>query len=153
MPRERLGPDSKLNVLEDIFRRTVSVEASLDDIPEPTPCTGCGNPTFKAFVDYEWDWRSCNNREGEVSVIFGKRLPGYCCGGCATEYYDARLSDLFLEQVAEALSEMGDDFLKEELRRDSADPRTHTAFPPIPPQAKERLRRLSAALTLEDPES
>lgn len=136
MPKERLGSEPKVNVLEDIFRRTVSVEASLDDIPEPTSCIGCGNPTRKAFVDYEWDWKS---RDGRVRVTFAKRLPGYQCGNCEVEYYDARLSDLFLEQVAEALSKMGDDSLKEELRRDSAGPSTHTAFSEIPPQVKERL--------------
>lgn len=147
--KERLGPKSKLNILdilENIFEQTVSVEAYPDDILEPLPCAGCQNLTSKAFVDYEWDWQS---RGGKVRVTFAKGLLGYRCGGCGVEYYDGRLSYLFLEQVAEALSKMGDDFLKEELRRDSADPRTYTAFSPIPPQVKESLRRLNAALNLE----
>lgn len=151
MSKERPGSKRKLlDVLGDIFAQTVSVEASLDDIPEPLPCAGCWKPTHKAFVDYEWDWRS---RGDKVRVTFAKRLPGYYCGSCEVEYYDARLAGLFLEQVAKALSKMGDDSLKEDLRLDRADPRTYTAFSPIPPQVKEDLRRLSAALHLEASES
>lgn len=124
------------------FQTLDTLNINLDDIPDPNKCFSCDRPTAKAMVSYTYDiTEHLPGWDHKFRIVVEKLLPGYECEEEDLKYYDMSTSDKFLEIIAEGLSELGYDYLKEHIRLNNLDPTTWATFSPIPEAVRETFEK------------
>lgn len=80
--------------------RHLALGLTFGDIPDPEPCTLCGSPMQKEFLEYE-------ARGGAVLFVFAG-APGYGCTGCEMKAFDPAVAVRALRRGARESRLLGD---------------------------------------------